>query len=321
MSENINYNSEITYAHKMAAHASYKFLKIVPTGSIGQSPVLSLTSTAQTQFELPNNVLNLARSQLSFDIKYNAPAGAGYIASWASGNALSLIDRITLTSRSGTILADIPNCGVFGSIVSQIKTPMVELDHKTNFPGYLPPVGAPGTPQAIAVNNIMPITQAGAQLFPIGDLVQCMSNQNVWLDGTPAQTYVPYAEPQTAFRTFNVDAVAAVVGVAATPDVPAIAQSAPATNSQLALANTANNATAIVYPQPHIPALPGIPAVAQVAASVSDGYIAYHLNSDAFKETLMSIDKNLYFGDNLILTIVWASANKFSWLSRTIQND
>ena len=81
MSENINYNSEITYAHKMAAHASYKFLKIVPTGSVGQSPVLSLTSTTQTQFELPNNVLNLARSQLSFDIKYTAPAGAGFLAS------------------------------------------------------------------------------------------------------------------------------------------------------------------------------------------------------------------------------------------------
>jgi hypothetical protein len=26
MSENINYNSEITYAHKMAAHASFFFL-------------------------------------------------------------------------------------------------------------------------------------------------------------------------------------------------------------------------------------------------------------------------------------------------------
>ena len=161
MSDNITYNSEITYAHKMAAHASYKFLKIVPTGSIGQSPVLSLTSTTQTQFELPNNVLNLARSQLSFDIKYAAPAGAGYVASWASGNALSLIDRITLTSRSGTILADIPNCGVFGSIVSQIKTSMIELDHKTNFTGYVPAPGG-GALQPIAVNNIMPITQAGA---------------------------------------------------------------------------------------------------------------------------------------------------------------
>ena len=216
MSENITYNSEITYAHKMAAHASYKFLKIVPTGSVGQSPVLSLTSTTQTQFELPNNVLNLARSQLSFDIKYTAPAGAGFITSWASANALSLIDHITLTSRSGTIVADIPNCGVFGSIVSQIKTSMTELDHKTHFPGYTPVAGA------IAVNNIMPITQAGAQLFPIGDLVQCMSDQNVWLDGTPAKAYVPYAEPQTAFRTFNVDAVVEVVGQAYQPVVAAV---------------------------------------------------------------------------------------------------
>jgi hypothetical protein len=303
MSENINYNSEITYAHKMAAHASYKFLKIVPTGSVGQSPVLSLTSTAQTQFELPNNVLNLARSQLSFDIKYTAPGG-GFITSWASANALSLIERITLTSRSGTILADIPNCGVFGSIVSQIKTSMTELDHKTNFPGYTPVAGA------IAVNNIMPITQAGAQMCPIGDMVQCMSDQNVWLDGTPAKAYVPYAEPQTAFRTYNVDAVAQVVGVPESVAVAAVVGTAPATNAAINAASTANNAVAIVYPARAIPYVPAVIAVAQVAAATSDGYIAYHLNLDSFKETLMAIDKNLYFGDNLVLTIIWAPANK-----------
>ena len=290
MSENINYNSEITYAHKMAAHASYKFLKIVPTGSVGQSPVLSLTSTAQTQFELPNNVLNLARSQLSFDIKYTAPGG-GYIASWASANALSLIERITLTSRSGTILADIPNCGVFGSIVSQIKTSMTELDHKTNFPGYTPVAGA------IAVNNIMPITQAGAQMCPIGDMVQCMSDQNVWLDGTPAKASVPYSEPQTAFRTFNVDAVVEVVGQAYQPVVAAVVGTLAGgvISGTTLTAAVATGGAAVVLPARALPAIPAILAVAPVAASVADGYIAYHLNLDSLKETLMAIDKNPLF--------------------------
>ena len=34
----------------------------------------------------------------------------------------------------------------------------------------------------------------------------------------------------------------------------------------------------------------------------------------------MAIDKNLYFGDNLVLTIIWAPANKYSWLSKSTSN-
>ena len=96
----MNYSEELIYSKTASAHGNYKYLRIVPTGST-QNPTLSLTSTTQTQFELPNNVMNLSKSKLSFDLNF-ATASAG-ICHNVHGNALSLIDRITLTSRTGTI--------------------------------------------------------------------------------------------------------------------------------------------------------------------------------------------------------------------------
>ena len=38
------------------------------------------------------------------------------------GNALSFIDRITLTSRTGVVLCDIPNTHIFRNMVSSVNT-------------------------------------------------------------------------------------------------------------------------------------------------------------------------------------------------------
>ena len=93
----MNFSEELIYSKTASAHGNYKYLKIVPAGS-AQNPTLSLTSTTQTQSDLPNNVMNLAKSKLSFDL--NLPASTNFSNLYA--NALGLIDRITLTSRSGT---------------------------------------------------------------------------------------------------------------------------------------------------------------------------------------------------------------------------
>jgi hypothetical protein len=74
-----------------------------------------------TQFELPNDVVNISKWKLVVDLeippiaKYSSGWAAPVtytIFQWLSANALSLIDRITLTSRAGTIFADIPSCHV-----------------------------------------------------------------------------------------------------------------------------------------------------------------------------------------------------------------
>ena len=51
-----------------------------------------------------------------------------------------------------------------------------------------------------------------------------------------------------------------------------------------------------------------------------DDFISYQINLSAFKDTLMEINKNIYFGDNLVLTINWNAGNKFVYNSATIGN-
>ena len=63
----MNFSDELVYSKSISAHGNYKYLRIVPIGQ-GQNPTLSLSSTIQTQFELPNNVINLSRTKLCFDM-------------------------------------------------------------------------------------------------------------------------------------------------------------------------------------------------------------------------------------------------------------
>ena len=137
----IKFSGEVDYSKRSAAYGSYKYLRVVPIGQ-GQAPALQTGSTVMTQFELPNNVMNLSKSKLVFDLQLPAipvilSAGTTPFYSaqyqWLNANALSLIDRITLTSRAGTILADIPNCGIFGNIVSAVCTKASDLATKTSY--------------------------------------------------------------------------------------------------------------------------------------------------------------------------------------------
>ena len=61
------HSEELVYSQTTFSHGNYKYLRIVPLGN-GQTPTLSATSTTQTSFELPNNVINLALSKLCFDL-------------------------------------------------------------------------------------------------------------------------------------------------------------------------------------------------------------------------------------------------------------
>ena len=235
------FSEELVYSKGISSHGNYKYLRIVPIGSGGQSPTLSLTSTVQTQFELPNNVINLSKSKLCFDLNIGTQ-GAG-ICNNVHGNALSLIDRITLTSRSGTILADIPNCHIFGNMVSAVKTKYSDIVSRT-----------PINTQSMTMGGHATVGTALAlsQLTPVSDIVRCNGTANYHCPPPavgPALAFTPVSEPVVLFT---------------------------------AAANVANS-------------------------------ISYQIELSAFKDTLMQINKNIYFDDNLLLTITWNSANKFSF--------
>ena len=68
----MQFSDELVYSKAIAAHGNYKYLGIVPIGSGGQKHILSLTSRTETQFELPNHVLNLSKIKFCFDVDIEA---------------------------------------------------------------------------------------------------------------------------------------------------------------------------------------------------------------------------------------------------------
>ena len=239
------FSEELVYSKGVSSHGNYKYLRIVPLSG-GQNTTLSLTSTVQTQFEFPNNVINLSKSKLCFDLNFTTP-GANKCHT-VHGNALSLIDRITLTSRSGSVLVDIPNCHIFGNMVSAVNTKYSDLISRTPINTQTMTMGGHAT-AATAL--------ALSRLTPVGDIVRCNGTANYQIGGLGGVlAFTPNTEPVVAYT-----------------------------------------------------------AVANVANSIS-----YQIELSAFKDTLMEINKNLYFDDNLILTITWNSATKFSFTSTTTES-
>jgi len=254
----MNFSDELVYSKSVSAHGNYKYLRIVPIGST-QNPALSLTSTVQTQFELPNNVMNLSLSKLVFDLAIPTAINTKFNNVYA--NALSLIDRITLTSRSGVILADIPNTHIFGSMVSSVNTKLSDLMVR-NSPGYLLYAGA--TTDFTAAQNAT--SQSGAiaksSVSPINDIVRCNGAVNYQVGESTTDATHLTATPYSAY-----------------------------------------NEPLVIFTGP---------AISQCGA------LSYQLNLSAFKDTLMELNKNIYFGDNIVLTINWNSFTKCGFTTTAI---
>ena len=200
----MQFSDELVYSKSVSAHGNYKYLRITPIGSSAQNPTLSLSSTTMTQFELPNNVVNLSKCKLCFDINLGYPGATTHFNNLYA-NALSLIDRITLTSRSGTILADIPNCHIFGNLVSSVNTKLSDLmarspPLKTTLPPGVALAGGYTVAQlAASTAASLLVSQANA----VGDIVRCNSGINMQLSAATivapnvyaAVPYTPNTEP------------------------------------------------------------------------------------------------------------------------------
>ena len=257
----MQFSEELVYSKYVSAHGNYKYLRVVPIGST-QNATLSLTSTIQTQFELPNNVMNLSLSKLCFDLVIPSTTGLVTFNNMYA-NALSLIDRITLTSRSGVVLADISNTHIFGNLISGVNTKLSDLLGR-NAPGTGLPNGTTtdGTGGANGNGASQAAALVASQLSPVSDIQRCNN-------------------------TYNYQVGAA--GVSAT-----------------VLVNTAYSA----YNEPL--SIFRAPALAQYNA------LTYHINLSAFKDTLMELNKNIYFGDNIVLTINWNSFVKTGFTTTAI---
>ena len=270
----------IDYTKKQYMHSSYRWMKLTPVGGSGQSATLSTTSSTIVNFEIPNNVINLAQSKLVFDMVIPV-AGVGS-AVCVDALGFSLFDRITLSTRSGVVLANCDNMGQFTHLISKLKTKLSDLSDNSSAGGFIPFPNKTGAtvitnlatypnlthanateavgklrpftdicrsnalPSSLAVRGLVVAGTAQAQVVPI------YSNNNIRLDGSYITT--PLYEP-LSFITSNLN-----------------------TTATIALANS------------------------------------YQLPLGSIKDTLLEINKSLYFGDNLILSLSFNPATKFSWV-------
>ena len=124
-------------------------------------------------------------------------------------NALSLIDRITLTSRSGVILADIPNTHMFGNLVSCVNTKLSDLLGR-NAPGTALPNGITTDGTGVGASSTG-LSQAAAlvasQLSPVGDILRCNNTFNYQVGAAAVDAthlsntaYSSYNEPLSIYR-------------------------------------------------------------------------------------------------------------------------
>ena len=231
---------QVEYVKKILLNPSYRISKLIPL--TGQSLSLGISSTTNAQFELQTNVMNLARSRLTFDILVPFQLLNTY--QWIQADPLALFDRIQLYTRGGISLLDIQGVNNFSSLVTPFKTKMTDLLQRS-LGGFIN--GATAT-------TINTATATDSQQVPVQGLqpINYQVTSNFRPDGTGALDN--YVEQRYLFQS--------VIGA---------------------------------------------------ASPVGQMCLSYQLNLSNLIHSIAEIDQDLYFGENLILSLTYAPCQKFTW--------
>ena len=275
-----SFSETIDYTKKQYMHSSYRWMKLTPVGGSGQSATLSTSSATIVNFEIPNNVVNLSASKLVFDLLLSV-AGTTHC---VDALGLSLFDRITLSTRSGVVLANCDNMGQFTHLITKLKTKSTNLvDNPSNLTT---------TPQKAAGLISTPLTS-----YPIP---------------TPLNTTVNLSNKKPlgdicksgacSFQSIGKSITTSVTGVSTTTQ---------------SLVNNVSNIYRIDGSVITTPFLENLHVLTEnkVAAAAGAFAVSYQLPLGSIKDTLLEINKSLYFGDNLILSLSFNPSTKFSWLT------
>jgi len=147
---------EVQYAHKKSMHDQYLYSLIFPSSG-SQSVTLTANSSPDVVFEIPSKVLNFSKSYLSF--KLAIPAVAGRVQGM-SCVGVPQIQRISLATRSGLYLCDLPHFQEFTASVLPLVTKESDLESQgTSKASYT----------ARRVGAVMPISRQRHPVEPLAD--------------------------------------------------------------------------------------------------------------------------------------------------------
>jgi hypothetical protein len=106
----------ITYgAPTKANHGSYKYTRVLSDNG-GATITLNEFSPTEILTSLPNRVVNLARSNVSFDLEVPTATGDKEHTLFTNG-AGALFSRVSLYSRAGQYISDITDCATYTRVV------------------------------------------------------------------------------------------------------------------------------------------------------------------------------------------------------------
>ena len=276
------FNETIDYSKKTSLHSSYRWMKIMPVGGGGSTATINTTSSVIVNFEIPNNCMNLSQSKLAFDMLFSD--GSANKAHCVDALGLSLFDRISLSTRSGVVLASADNMGQFCHIVSKIKTKVLDLIDNPSSATCTPqlPAGLVSAPSAcyplVGTSNIL---INASQKKPYSDMCKCA------------------ACPSTSiFKSLTTS----VTGIA---------------SSTQSIANNVSSLYRIDGSLISTPFFENLHVITENKSVATAGNLAisYQIPLRAVKDTILEVNKSLYFGDNLILSLSFNPSTKFSWLS------
>jgi len=273
----------VDYTKKAFLHSSYRWVKLTPVGGSGQTATLSLSSSTIVNFEIPNNVMNLSISKLCYDLLL--PVSGATTSQNIDALSLSMFDRITLSTRSGVVLANCDNMGQFTHIISKLKTKAVNLVDNAN--------NITVTPQVVAGGPSVPLTS-----YPLPSPLnssQAISSKKPYTDICKSGS----CPSSASYRSLSTTTAGAV---------------------DLRLQVISNNVSSnyridgSLISTPFLENLHVITENKLIAQSVGLA-TSYQLPLGSIKDTLLEINKSIYFGDNLILSLSFNPLTKFTWYS------
>ena len=123
----------LDYTPKQLSHGQLTMTKILPLANTS-AVTLQATSTTESLFEIPTQVINLAESRLQFDLDL-AAAGAN-TANFIHALGHAAIDRISLYTRSNVYLCDVNNYNVYSRMALPRAIPFDDyLERDTGIAG------------------------------------------------------------------------------------------------------------------------------------------------------------------------------------------
>lgn len=118
--------SEIDYRPKTYEHGTYRFNRLLPVQGPLNVP-LSATNVTTTTIELPAKVFNLAKSVLRFTMQAPSQSSSGTTSLNFHADTIPCIDRLSLFTRSGVYIADLTNFNTFMKVTNKWTQSKEEL--------------------------------------------------------------------------------------------------------------------------------------------------------------------------------------------------